>query len=232
MRSLTCNRSCVPWLLLAAALMLSGCITTQPTSEEYRRAFGEAILNKELPFPTPPGTKMDSIAVDDTARTLNVWLSPEFSYIPFRQENIEPIYAGMRAFFGNRYAAYHFSISTLRTPIEQLVPNFFRTDPARYDRKRIPVPPASRVEPVVSNTSRLSMPIRGLLNRNISLWHSHGWYYNNTEARWEWQRPRLFQSVEDLAHSRLRFPISSRCWNMRARMSSSRVNATYKPTKQ
>ena len=27
---------------------------------------------------------------------------------------------------------------------------------------------------------------------------SHGWYYDNTQHRWQWQRPRLFQTVEDL----------------------------------
>ncbi len=30
------------------------------------------------------------------------------------------------------------------------------------------------------------------------MWPSHGWYYNNKMERWEWQRPRLFQTVEDL----------------------------------
>lgn len=38
----------------------------------------------------------------------------------------------------------------------------------------------------------------GLENRHIAMWHSHGWYYNNTLGRWEWQRPRLFGTVEDL----------------------------------
>jgi hypothetical protein len=198
MCALTRDGSNITCLLLISTVILSGCITTRPTTEEYRRAFGEAIQRQELHFPAPPGTKIDSIAVNDTSQTLIVSLSPEFSYMPFRQENVGQVYAGMRAFFGDRYKAYHYSIRSLRTPIEQLVPNFFRPDPAGYDKGRIPIHTAPRVDPVVSNTSRLSTPIRGLLNRNISLWHSHGWYYNATEARWEWQRPRLFQSVEDL----------------------------------
>ncbi len=198
MRALTRDRSDITLVLVLFAAILSGCITTQPTTEEYRRALGEALQKQELPFFIPPGTKIDTVVVDDTSRTLTVSLSPEFSTMPFRQENVEHIYEGMRKFFGDRYKAYHLSVRTLRTPIEELVPNFFRTDPARYDKKRISMPRSPRGEPVVSNTSRLSTPVRGLLNRNISLWHSHGWYYNNTEARWEWQRPRLFQSVEDL----------------------------------
>jgi hypothetical protein len=39
---------------------------------------------------------------------------------------------------------------------------------------------------------------RGLDSRHIAIWHSHGWYYNAVLDRWEWQRPRLFGTVEDL----------------------------------
>ncbi|NIT59757.1 MAG: hypothetical protein GWN00_27105, partial [Aliifodinibius sp.] len=38
----------------------------------------------------------------------------------------------------------------------------------------------------------------GLEGKNIVVAHSHGWYYDNIEKRWEWMRPRLFQTVEDL----------------------------------
>ena len=37
-----------------------------------------------------------------------------------------------------------------------------------------------------------------MYNRNIALWHSHGWYYEQRLNRWEWQRARLFQVVEDI----------------------------------
>ncbi len=39
---------------------------------------------------------------------------------------------------------------------------------------------------------------QGLDSRHISIWHSHGWYYNAVLDRWEWQRPRLFGTVEDM----------------------------------
>ncbi len=34
--------------------------------------------------------------------------------------------------------------------------------------------------------------------RNIALWQSHGWYFEQKLDRWEWQRARIFQTVEDL----------------------------------
>ena len=39
---------------------------------------------------------------------------------------------------------------------------------------------------------------KGLDNRNIALWQSHGWYFEPKLNRWEWQRARIFQTVEDL----------------------------------
>ena len=39
---------------------------------------------------------------------------------------------------------------------------------------------------------------KGLSGRNIALWHSHGYVYDNNARRWNWQRPCLFQTVEDM----------------------------------
>lgn len=39
---------------------------------------------------------------------------------------------------------------------------------------------------------------KGLVGRNIALWQSHGYYYNNQDSTWRWQRPVIFQIVEDL----------------------------------
>ena len=50
----------------------------------------------------------------------------------------------------------------------------------------------------VINASSLSQPSRGLQNRHISLWASHGRYFNNQKNVWEWQRPYIFCTTEDL----------------------------------
>ncbi|MEG2067209.1 MAG: hypothetical protein RRZ65_06145, partial [Tannerellaceae bacterium] len=50
-------------------------------------------------------------------------------------------------------------------------------------------------------TKVLSSPLnisRGLQNRHIALWQSHGLYYQQAVPRWEWQRARLFGTVEDM----------------------------------
>lgn len=39
---------------------------------------------------------------------------------------------------------------------------------------------------------------KGLDNRHIAVWQSHGRYYERSLDRWEWQRPCLFQTCEDM----------------------------------
>lgn len=51
-----------------------------------------------------------------------------------------------------------------------------------------------------SIVERLDGPVYpdGMEGRHIALWQSHGLYYEQSQGRWEWQRPCLFQTVEDL----------------------------------
>lgn len=53
-------------------------------------------------------------------------------------------------------------------------------------------------DPWVFNVSRPNTITRGLLNRHIALWASHGRYYDNDKGIWTWQRPNLFCTNEDL----------------------------------
>lgn len=52
--------------------------------------------------------------------------------------------------------------------------------------------------PWVTNISTPFPVTRGLQNRHLSVWASHGRYYNKNRNRWEWQRPYLFCTTEDL----------------------------------
>ena len=39
---------------------------------------------------------------------------------------------------------------------------------------------------------------KGLTDRTIAVWQSHGRYFDYSMGRWIWQRPQLFQTVEDM----------------------------------
>ena len=39
---------------------------------------------------------------------------------------------------------------------------------------------------------------KGMNGRHIAIWQSHGRYFDRANEKWEWQRPCLFQTVEDM----------------------------------
>ena len=52
--------------------------------------------------------------------------------------------------------------------------------------------------PWVKNTSHPLEITRGLSDRHLSVWASHGRYYDQKEGKWQWQRPYLYCTTEDL----------------------------------
>ena len=53
-------------------------------------------------------------------------------------------------------------------------------------------------EPWVKNTSRPYTIDKGLQGRHLALWQSHGRVYANDKGMWQWQRPALYCTTEDL----------------------------------
>ncbi|MBP3252161.1 MAG: xanthan lyase, partial [Prevotella sp.] len=53
-------------------------------------------------------------------------------------------------------------------------------------------------EPWVKNSSRPFSIENGLEGRHLSVWASHGRYFDQTKDTWKWQRPSLFCTNEDL----------------------------------
>lgn len=55
-----------------------------------------------------------------------------------------------------------------------------------------------RGQPWVKNISKPNKIEQGLQNRHITLWASHGRYFDLKKGIWKWQRPLLFGTTEDL----------------------------------
>jgi hypothetical protein len=186
------------FLVVTAAFVCAGCATLPELRKERIDDFRRAVREGATRFSVPPGGRVDTVVTDSAAGTLTVKLSREFSAIPYRPANVRAIYGEIGEYFRERFEGFKIVVESQRRPIETLVPNYYREGPASWDTTRIPARGIARPAPVVENLSWPISPTKGLKDRNIVLWHSHGWYYNIKEERWEWQRPRLFQTVEDL----------------------------------
>lgn len=53
-------------------------------------------------------------------------------------------------------------------------------------------------KPWITNTSKASKPSQGLTGHHLGVWPSHGRFYSFKNSRWEWQRPEMYGTTEDL----------------------------------
>jgi len=199
-------------LILTVSVVLASCATISRTSRNYdysglskteirvhkdiEKLLADNFYGKINPG-IPNTVYIDSVAVNPAKKNIDIHLSEDLSKIPFRPQNTNTIYESVRKYLGRRYRNYHVTLYTLNEPIQSLIPNFYRKNTLNYDQSRMPQRDTVRALPVVRDISKPYVASEGLANHTIALWPSHGWYYSNMRDRWEWQRPRLFESVED-----------------------------------
>ncbi|MBD3377989.1 xanthan lyase [candidate division KSB1 bacterium] len=150
------------------------------------------------PLQLSPAVRIDSIFVNANQETIEIFFNKVFSYPPFRPENTQNAYTVLREILGRKYRDFSLNMYSLDVPIQQLVPNLYRDAMMPIDSTRMARVPELKVKPLVRRISRPLNISQGLQDQHLALWHSHGWYYSHNKHRWEWQRPRLFQTVEDL----------------------------------
>ena len=65
------------------------------------------------------------------------------------------------------------------------------------NRWAVPDPREKNPKPLVREEGSLKFS-KGLSDRYIALWQSHGRYFEEKTGRWEWQRAPVFTTVEDM----------------------------------
>lgn len=159
--------------------------------------FAWRCMRRGEPFRMSPWLRIDSVDVDKRQREIEVYFNRVLGEIPFRDREVDQVYRQMRRDLPFWFRRYDLDIYCKNARVAALIPNYYRADYSQYDTTRMPRDDR-RPPPVVRNISSPWKPTRGLRGRNIALWHSHGWYYENALHRWEWQRARVYQVVEDL----------------------------------
>lgn len=138
---------------------------------------------------------VDSIALDERKKSIEFHTNLSLSYLPMRDETVQLIYDSVRFHLPLEFKKFRIAVFSDKQEISHLVPNFFRNK--QIDKNRLI---AHRVNtPLVMRVSDPSIiPTKGLQNNHLAIWQSHGWHYEQKLGRWEWQRARIFQTVEDL----------------------------------
>ena len=143
----------------------------------------------------PGEVEVERIAVNNRRKSITLFTNLSLSYLPMRENTVFQIYDSVRHHLPLTQKKYRISVISDGVEISHLIPNYFRT--TQKDKNRVI---AHKVKtPLVTNASSPTGNFsEGLQNNHIALWQSHGRNYEQKLGRWEWQRARLLQTVEDL----------------------------------
>ncbi|MDR0421227.1 MAG: xanthan lyase [Prevotellaceae bacterium] len=169
-------------------------VNVDAQTDSLRIKIGDKLTAISKTYTDVGNLRVRKIMTDNKSRRIIIEVSESLSYVPFRPDNVEEMYDAVKPLFSESQQKYKFIIRSNGMSIEDLIPNFYRKK--NFDKYRRFKRDAD--EQLVTNISKPYKISHGLQNRHIAMWQSHGWYYEQKLARWEWQRSRIFQTVEDL----------------------------------
>ncbi|MDE7426220.1 MAG: xanthan lyase [Muribaculaceae bacterium] len=173
------------YISAAVTAILLGAAAAMATPEQC--TVTQEVVARYLPGTSGFGTvKVNSVNVNAQRKTVTVTCSENAAYIPFTQETIKAFKADILKALGSSVRGYQVKVLAKDKDLDTLVlfADKKNVGPSEQDRfiTYVGVPEAPD----------------GLDGVNIAMWQSHGWYFEPKLNRWEWQRARIFQTVEDL----------------------------------
>ncbi|WP_439181762.1 golvesin C-terminal-like domain-containing protein [Carboxylicivirga taeanensis] len=139
--------------------------------------------------------KLDSVVIQVSEPLVFYYFNKPLSYLPWREDLVERFTSSLKACHTGDVEGYGVQVFSNGYTLQDLIPNVYRARIA-VDTSRVARKGALNRYITQSGTEAY---LKGLSGNHIALWHSHGWYYESKLDRWEWQRARLYGSVEDLS---------------------------------
>lgn len=186
------KRTVMSLLLLMTGIL---CAPAQGLDANVKQRLETFFTRYETSYANIGKCKLERYEINHNQKELNVYAGGSFGYQPFTPENTEAIYRLLKQSLPGPVNYYDITIYADGKPIEDLIPNYLRK---KQDKSRLWQRTDYKGDPWVKNISRPFTAVKGLEGRHIALWQSHGKYYKNDKGSWEWQRPRLFGTTEDL----------------------------------
>lgn len=194
------------WLAAMACQLVS-----PPTVRAQRKAPAQVVAGVQAFMQTcqtagyRPHDSMaaDSVCTDDSLRTVWIYANEPFTSQPLSADKVSAFYTTLQRCLPAPWNAYRLLILDKKgRSLEELVPNMLRN--AGQDTLRVWGKTEYRGLPWVTCTSRAWQASKGLTNRHLFIWPSHGRYYRPEE--WRWQRPYLYCTTEDLFTQSIVYP--------------------------
>lgn len=183
-------------ILLLALSILNVSESMAAGKEKIKTQLDEFMLgcNARSTYPAN-SSRVEAFRVDDANRELVVTVSNVFASQAFTASSVKSLYKKLARALSKPYSRYRLRLVACGLPIEELVDGALSDNPA-LSRSWGDIEYTGK--PWVTDASRPFKATHGLDNRHVTVWASHGIYYDGKKARWKWQRPNLFGTTEDL----------------------------------
>lgn len=181
-------------LLLGLSLALPAGGQTVPRTRDFRTICDT--LAGRLERRTSVNNRISVTKVARSGDRLDLTFNAELSYYPWHDSDVEWFRAQLEqewrfdGFRPGRIFTNRYELGELATPVlhndGQPSDYAFSTDDPRQTAPRF-----------IEETGARRFP-KGMTDRYIALWQSHGRYYDEAQDIWTWQRACLFRTVEDM----------------------------------
>lgn len=156
-----------------------------PQNDSLTLAVNDRLLSIIPPHKNPGGLRVNSVRTNHSAKIASVGLNENFTYMPVTRPLIDSLADCVRQALPDSLAGYKVLLNVGPKSLAYYI--------AHVDK----LPEKYRKNPAfVEEAHPLFKATKGMDNDIVALWHSHGRYYNN--GSWQWQRPLLYETAEDL----------------------------------
>jgi hypothetical protein len=181
-------------LLLGLSLTAPLCAQNVPRTRDFRTICDT--LSARLERRTSVHQRISVTRVDPSGSTLDLTFNADLSYYPWHKADVDWFREQLKkewkfeGFTPGRIITNRYALEDLATPVlgSNGKPSdyAFKTDDPRKQQPRF-----------IRRIGERTFP-RGMTDRYIALWQSHGRYYDENLDIWTWQRACLHRTVEDM----------------------------------
>ncbi|MBO7305484.1 MAG: xanthan lyase, partial [Bacteroidales bacterium] len=192
------------YLTFCAIFLISGLLSAQTYQKpEEFKPMADSIKQYLLPkaaMKVP--VAVDSVVV--TENSVEVHFNRYLADYALRDNTVKELNQIASLLLPQQYKGKKVTLHSANSSIEVLASEFYsekyNASLAAQNKKKKSKSKKGQEQPVrlVTNMSRPYQIENGLDGKHIAMWQSHGWYYDQPLMRWEWQRARIFETVEDL----------------------------------
>ena len=190
-------------VLMAVLLSAGPVASAQTNSAQVRTSVRNHFQNNYRSDVNIKPIRVEKVDISTRSRTVDIYMNQPFSYQLFRRELNDSIYLIVKEALPDELKRYNVRIHSNNYDIEQMIPNWARTNVIKenlWNNVRYKGKPWKRNEDMPYS------PISGLSGIHMAVTPSHGYYYDKGDTLWEWQRPPLYCTHEDLLSQSFAYP--------------------------